>query len=48
MDLRFETPEIKLSKTNEKRFLEMVNDYRANKDVVKNDTVDSFFDKLDK
>ena len=48
MDLRFETPEIQISKTNEKRYLEMVEDYKINKDIMKNGTVGDFFDKLNK
>lgn len=48
VDLKFETPEIQVSKINEKRYLRMIEDYKINKDVVKNSTMDGFFDKLNK
>jgi antitoxin component of RelBE/YafQ-DinJ toxin-antitoxin module len=42
----FDVPKIKLSEKNEKRYLKMVEDYNKSKDIVRTNTLDDFFDKL--
>ncbi len=44
--ISFDMPKIKLSTKNEKRYLKMIEDYKNNKDIVKNNTIGDFFDKL--
>lgn len=44
----FDTPQIKLSAKNEKRYLKMVKDYKNNKNIVRTSTIEDFFDKLNK
>lgn len=42
----FDVPKIKLSAKNEKRYLKMVDDYKKDKDIVRTNTIDGFFDKI--
>ena len=42
----FDMPKIQLSAKNEKRYIEMMNDYEKDKDIVRTHTTKDFFDKL--
>ena len=42
----FDMPKIKLSAKNEKRYLEMMDDYEKDKNIVRTHTTKDFFDKL--
>lgn len=42
----FDMPKIKLSAKNEKRYMEMMNDYEKDKNIVRTHTTKDFFDKL--
>ena len=42
----FDMPKIKLSTKNEKRYIKMIEDYKKNKDIVRTNTIEDFFDKL--
>lgn len=48
LEVGFEVPEVKLSAKNDKRYARMVDDYGKGKNVVKTDSVDDFFGKLNR
>ena len=47
MIFSFDTPKIQLSPKNETRYLEMLADYKNDKNITKTTSIDDFFAKLD-
>lgn len=44
--MSFDVPKIRLSEKNEERYLKMIKDYKNDKDIVRSNTTNDFFDKL--